>query len=145
MHCINVLDIVCLYSFRSTMMVTVIVHSFPFHCHFLTISIWLYNGVEDFNKTILLSRFSMFDHKNCNHVLNLFTAWNCTTSTFWINCPIKVSSGITILDSCNTVCIDGNFKINEKNVYLLMSLFGQFGTIIQMVLGFRSTHTQMSS
>ena len=47
----------------------------------------------------------------------------------------QVSSGITILDSCNTVCIADNIKINEKIVYLLMSLFGQLAPMIQMVLG----------
>ena len=69
MHCVNIFDIVCLYSFKSIMTVTVIVHSFPFHCHFLIIAIPFSNDVENFNKPILLRRFSILDHKNFNHVL----------------------------------------------------------------------------
>ena len=74
MHCVNILDIVCLYSFKSIMMVTVIVHSIPFHCHFLVISVQFSNDVENFNKTIHLRRFSIFDHNDFNHVLTFFIA-----------------------------------------------------------------------
>ena len=124
MHCIDILDIVCLYSFKSIMMVTVVVHSLPFHSHFLVISIWFSNGVENFNKTIHLRRFSIFDHTGFSHVLNFSIAWIWTTSILWIICPIKVSSDIIVLDRCIIVWIVNSIKINETIMYLLMLLFG---------------------
>ena len=74
MPCINILDIVCLYSFKSIMMVTVTVHSLPFHSHFLVISMHFSDGVGNFNNTIHLRRFSIFDHTDFNHVLNFSIA-----------------------------------------------------------------------
>ena len=92
------------------MMVTVIVHSLPFHCHFLVISIKFSNDVENFNKSIHLRRFSILDH-------------NLT-----IICPIKVSSDINVLDSCNAVWIDNNIEINEKNCVLTHVVVWSIGT-----------------
>ena len=69
MHCIVILDIVCLYSFKSNIMVTVVMHSFPFHCHFLTKSKQFSKDFEN-NKTIYLSKCSIYDHKDFNHVLD---------------------------------------------------------------------------
>ena len=73
MHCINILNIVCLYPFKSIMTVMVIVHSLPFHNNFLVISTHFSDGVEDFNKTIHFKSFSIPDHTDCDHVLDFST------------------------------------------------------------------------
>ena len=73
MHPVIILDTVCLYSFRSTITVTVFVHSFPFHCHFLILSMQLSDDIENFD-TILLSKFSIYNHKDFYHMLTSFTA-----------------------------------------------------------------------
>ena len=68
MQCVIILDIVCLYSLKSIIMVTVIMPSFAFNCHFETNSIQFSDDFEN-NKTILLSKFSVYDHKDSNHML----------------------------------------------------------------------------
>ena len=58
-HCVDIPDIVHLYSFKFIIMVMVIVHSLPFHSHFLVISIHFSDDVENVNKTIHFRRFSI--------------------------------------------------------------------------------------
>ena len=118
MHCINTLNIVCLYSFKSIMIVTVIVHSF----HSTTISSHIYicfsDGVENFNKTIHFISFSVLDHTKCDHVLTFLLPY------FGLHLLCVVPSDTIGLDKCITVPIVDSIKINVKYIHLLMFLLG---------------------
>ena len=61
-----------------------------------------------------------------------FTKSNGTTSTLCITCPVQVSSFNTILEICKTIFMVDNIKMNERNVYLLIStlLLGQLTPMI---------------
>ena len=131
MHCVVILDILCLYLLKSIITFTVIMHSFPFHCHFQTNSIWFSDGLEN-NKNIYLNKFTIYTQKESNPMLNLCTKENCTTSTLRINCTMKVSVCITIFEVCRTIYMVDNIKINEEIVYLHISvlLFGHTAPMI---------------
>ena len=68
MHFVIILVIVCLYSLKSIIMLTVIMHSFPFHCHFRTNSIQFSDDLGN-NKTIPRSKFLIHDHTDSNHTM----------------------------------------------------------------------------
>ena len=122
MHCVNTRNIVYLYSFKSIMIVTVIVHSLPFHSHFLVTSIHLSDGVENFNKTIHFKSFSILDHTKCNLVLNFSTALLWATSAMYSICPRKVSSNTVGLGKCITVLIVNSIKINVKACMVMVPM-----------------------
>ena len=75
-------------------------------------------------KLYIFNSFSIPDHSECDHVLNISTALLLTTSAVCSICPRKVSSDTIGLDKCITVLIVDSIKINVKRMYLFMFLFG---------------------
>ena len=122
MHCIDILDIVCLYSFKSIVTVTVIMHALLFHSHFLVISIHFFSdGIENFNKTIHFKSFFLY-----LTIPSVTMFWTFLLPYFAVCgiCPRKVSSDTIGLDNCITDLIVDSIKINVKSVYFLMFLLG---------------------
>ena len=98
------------------MMVMVIVHSLPFHNHFLVMSIIFSDGVENFNKTIHFRSFSIFHHTNFDHVLNFLLLELGLPLLCVLFVPVKVFSNTIVSISCITVWIVNSIKKNEKKL-----------------------------
>ena len=136
------LDIVCLYSSGSIATITVITHPLPFHHNVLTnsnsFSIELLS-----NETIVWGKYFIYAHNDFVHTLTHFTVLICAISTLFVNLPKMVSVSNIMLETCKNVCMINAIRINEKIVYLHISvlLFGLTAPMIWMF--WRLTVVQM--
>ena len=119
---------------------------FSFHCHFQTSSILFSHGLEN-NKITLWNKLFIHAHNDSSQCWPFFYKIHLPYSTLCINCPVQISSFNTILETCKTIFMVDNIKMNEWKVYLCISslLLGWMAPMIQMVLGLRLTQTWMSS